>query len=319
MADAVATTFERFAGARCVVFGACGFMGSHTTKALVALGADVVAFDFSDGEVAVGATQVQGDITDAESVRAVVEGASHLFCFAGGLGPTRSLADPVRDLETSARAQLMLLETMRAVAPKASVVLAGSRLEYGTADHLPVDETHPLRPGNPYAFHKALCSHYYSLYAARHGLHATVLRLSNPYGPHALGGPASTGYGVLNFFVDLAKRDDAIQLFGDGEQLRDFIHVDDVVSAALAASLVPEAAGLAFNIGSGVGTSLREAAETVVELCGSGRVVAGVEWPEDARLVETGDFYFDVGLAERVLGWRPCVALHDGLVSLLRP
>lgn len=292
-------------------------MGSHLVARLARDGADVTAFDVAACEVPEGVDLAVGDITKPNEVAAVVEGAAHVFCFAGGLGATRSLADPLLDLDTSARAQLQLLEIVRRSASTASVVLAGSRLEYGTPEYLPLDEVHPLNPTSPYGSHKALCSYYYELYARTHGLHTVVLRLPNPYGLHASGGPARTGYGILNLFVDLARKGEPIRLYGDGTQLRDFVHVDDVISAALAASTCPQAAGHAFNIGSGVGVSLLSAAELIVDLCGSGRVVVGEEWPADAASVETGDFYFDIEKARSFLGWNPEVSLEAGLASLL--
>lgn len=309
---------EQMSGSRTVVFGGCGFMGSRLVARLAEAGADVVSFDLAAGEQApAGVTTVRGDITNREAVKAAITGADHILCFAGGLSATRSLTDPLADLDTSARAQLLLLEAVRELVPDASVVLAGSRLEYGVPEYLPVDERHRLRPTSPYASHKMLCSIYYELYAKAHGLRTSVLRLPNPYGPHATGNAARVGYGILNLFVDLAQRGEPIRLYGDGGQLRDFVHVDDVVSAAIAASLVPGAAGLAFNIGSGVGTSLRAAAELVVELCGSGTVVVGDPWPADAVSVETGDFYFDVSLARETLGWEPHISLRQGLTTLL--
>ncbi len=289
MHEEVSELAAGLAGSRSIVFGGCGFMGSHVVAYLAREGADVVAFDAAACELPGEVVGVRGDITDVEAVRSVVTGAQHIFCFAGGLGATRSLCDPLGDLKTSARAQLLLLEAVRELAPAASVVFAGSRLEYGAPEYLPVDEKHRLHPTSPYASHKALCSLYYEMYAHTHGMRTVVLRLPNPYGPHAAGDPARAGYGILNLFVDLARRGEPIRLYGDGMQLRDFVHVDDVVRAAAAASLCPDAAGRAFNIGSGTCTSLRAAADLVVELRGSGTVLTGEPWPPDAASVETGD------------------------------
>lgn len=307
-----------FAGRRAVVFGGSGFMGSHLVHALAELGAAVLSFDReATTDLTQNVESCIGDITDRDAVAGAIGGADHIFCFAGGLGATRSIADPIADLRSSALAQLLLLEAARMRAPRASIVLAGTRLEYGSPRYLPVDEQHPLQPTSPYATNKMLAGIYYRMYAERFDMHAVELRLPNPYGPHAPGAPARHGYGILNLFIDLAKKGEPIKLYGDGEQRRDFVHVDDVVAATLHAALAPGAKGLAINVGSGVGTTLRSAAEMVVELCGTGSVITGEPWPEDYASVETGDFFFDISRAEAVLSWRPAIALRDGLGSLL--
>jgi UDP-glucose 4-epimerase len=307
---------QMLSGSRCVVFGGTGFLGAHIAGALTSAGADVVIFDLREPRGG-SAASVIGDVTDRAAVRRVVEGADHIFAFAGGTGALRSLADPLLDLHTSCEAQLVLLEAMKDVAPAASVVFPGSRLEYGIPDVLPVSEGHPLYGTSPYALHKIACDGYYRIYAESEGLHTVVLRISNPYGSHIPGDPARVGYGVMNAFVDRAIAGETIPLYGGGVQLRDFVFIDDVVRAVLLASTTPEAWGSAINIGSGKGTSLRAVAEAVVAEAGTGTVDVGAPWPTDAAAVETGDFYFDVSLAREVLGWVPKTGLAEGIRRLV--
>jgi len=308
----------RFEGSRCVVFGATGFLGSHVADALAAAGADVVSFDLREPrEPHPDRAHVSGDVTDPVAVGSAIDGADHIFAFAGGSGAIRSLADPMLDLRTSCEAQLVLLEAMLHIAPEASVVFPGSRLEYGRAGALPVSEAHPLHGTSPYAIHKIACDGYHRLYAEAHGLHTLVLRISNPYGTHIPGDPARHGYGILNAFVDKAIAGETIPIYGGGAQLRDFVFIDDVVRAVLLASLADGAWGTSLNIGSGEGVSLRSAAETVVARVGSGAVDLEAPWPADAAAVETGDFYFDVSLARDTLGWSPETTLDAGIDRLV--
>ncbi len=298
--------------ARAVVLGGSGFLGSALAAALSAAGADTVVLDLAPPrEPALErATFVHADILDVEAVTEAVRGADAVFAFAAKAGATTSLNDPIADLEFSCRAQLVLLEAVRVAAPGAAVVYPGSRLEYGKPRYLPVDEKHPLAGETPYAVHKSVCASYCRLYAELHGIRTCVLRLPNPYGPHAATG-SYAGFGILNRLVDLAVRGETIELFGDGSQLRDFVFVDDVAQAAiLAAESAPP--GAVLNIGSGEGVSLAEVARLVVALAGSGQVRT-VPWPEDYAAVETGDCYLDVHEAARVLGWRPATTLEDGL------
>jgi UDP-glucose 4-epimerase len=318
-----------FSGSRCVVFGGAGFLGSHIVDELLSCGADVVAFDLreprkgagarGDGGAAAGGelSAVVGDMVDPAAVARAIAGADHIFAFAGGSGAVRSLADPIGDLRTGCEAQLVLLEAMRRVAPGASVVFSGSRLEYGIVTTVPVREDHPLRGTSPYALHKIACDGYHHIYADAHGLHTLVLRISNPYGSHVPGDPARVGYGVVNAFVDRAIAGETIPLYGGGGQLRDLVFVDDVVRAVLLASLVDGAWGSAINVGSGVGVSLRDVAEAVVAEVGDGAVDMDAAWPVDAAAVETGDFYFDITRARDVLGWAPQVGLEEGIRRLV--
>jgi nucleoside-diphosphate-sugar epimerase len=308
------------AGSRCVVFGGTGFLGSHIVSALLDGDADVVIFDLREPRAraaARGPAWVIGDVADPEAVRAAIDGADHIFAFAGGSGAVRSLADPLADLRTSCQAQLVLLESMREVASGASVVFPGSRLEYGKVHRLPVSEDHPLHGTSPYALHKIACDGYHHIYAEAHGLHTIVLRISNPYGAHTSGDSARHGYGIVNRFVDSAIAGETIPLYGGGGQLRDLVFVDDVVRAVLLASVADKAWGSAVNIGSGVGVSLRSMAEAVVAEVGNGAVDVNAEWPPDAKAVETGDFYFDVSLAAELLGWAPRVGIDEGVRRLV--
>lgn len=310
------------AGSRCVVFGGTGFLGSHIVAALLAADSQVVVFDLREPRAPAVAgpgklASVIGDVTDPEAVAAVIDGADHIFAFAGGTGAVRSLANPLGDLRTSCEAQLVLLEAMREAGSGASVVFPGSRLEYGKVHSLPVSEEHPLHGTSPYALHKIACDGYHHIYAEAHGLHTIVLRISNPYGAHTSGDSARHGYGIVNRLVDIAMAGETIPLYGGGGQLRDLIFVDDVVRAVLLAAVADRAWGSAVNIGSGVGVSLRSVAEAVVAEVGGGGVDVDAPWPADAAAVETGDFYFDVSLARVLLGWAPRVGLDEGVRRLV--
>lgn len=304
-------------GTRAVVFGGCGFLGSHVAEALVRAGADTLVYDAAPrhGGVPAAAACDRADVLDAAAVRRALDGADRVFAFAAGGGALASMRDPLCDLAASCQAQLVLLEAVRAVCPKATVVFPGSRLEYGRPQWLPVNESHPLTGDSPYAIHKSACAAYYRAYAEAYGMRTVVLRLSNPYGPHPLQ-ESYKGFGVLNHFMDQAILSRPIELFGDGSQLRDFVFIDDVVEAVVEASSCPNLAGTVVNVGAGEGVSLARIAAEIVDVVGSGSI-EHVPWPPDFSLIETGDFYFDVSRARELLGWRPQTSLRRGLESTL--
>ena len=295
-----------------MVFGGAGFIGSRAVRTLLGLSANVVVFDrvAPHASLASDVEVIIGDIRDAGAVESAVSGAASILALAGHSGATASVTDPIADLDLGPRAQLVLLEAVRVAAHDASVVFPGSRLEFGRARALPVSESHPLLGESPYAIHKSTCAAYYRAYAQLHGMNAMVLRLSNPYGPHAHT-DAFSGFGIVNYFVDLALKNETIKLFGDGSQLRDLVYVDDVVDALIAAASAPSP-GEAVNVGFGSGVSLAEAARLAVEVAGSGSIEM-VPWPPEARAVETGDFYFDITRAKELYGWEPRLDLGEGL------
>jgi UDP-glucose 4-epimerase len=140
------------------------------------------------------------------------------------------------------------------------------------------------------------------------------MRITNPYGPYQR--PEQRSYGVINQFIHEAMRGGSITVFGRGEQLRDYIHVDDVVEALLAVAMSPAAAGATYNLGSGTGTSLADLAALIVEVAGSGQV-EHVPWPQSEASVETGDFCADITRVEAAVGWSPRVKLRDGIQDVI--
>jgi UDP-glucose 4-epimerase len=142
------------------------------------------------------------------------------------------------------------------------------------------------------------------------GLRFAIARVTNPYGP---GQPAArTAYGVVNRLIHLALADQALTIYGDGSQQRDYIYVQDVVSALLCLGESSASDGRVYNVGTGHGTRLIDMAHTIIKIASGGRV-EHVAWPRLAEQIETGDFVADISRARRELGWSPVMDLQDGL------
>jgi UDP-glucose 4-epimerase len=212
------------------------------------------------------------------------------------------------------RGNLVLLESVRESAPAAKVVFLGSRLEYGKPEKLPVGEESLGEALCLHAIHKRTVEEYLHLYGRLFGIRYTIARVTNPYGP---GQPRGrTAYGVINRLIHLALAGETLTLYGDGSQLRDYVHVDDVVTALLCLANSRLSDGRAYNVGSGVGTPMIDVARLIVELAGGGRVVH-VEWPPLAAQIETGDFIADVSRIRREVGWAPAIPLREGLARTI--
>lgn len=300
------------------VIGGLGFIGINLTERLGGLGARVTVVTRSlerHRETAAecearGVRIRQGDLRDPDAMRDAVTGQDVVFNLAGESGAVRSMEDPWTDLDVNCRGNLVLLEALRSHNPAARLVFVGSRLAYGHVGSDPVDERRTPDPLCVHAVHKLAVEQYLKLYHRLYGLPFAAARLTNPYGP---GQPRErTAYGVVNRLIHLALSGDALPIYGDGLQRRDYIYIDDAVDALVTLGESAAANGRVYNIGSGVGTPLVETARAITAIVGAGHIES-VPWPPVAERIETGDFIADVGRIRRDTGWTPRVTLDEGL------
>ena len=220
------------------------------------------------------------------------------------------MREPYTDLEINCRAQLSLLEACRHNNPTVKVVFAGTRQIYGRADFLPVTESHLVRPTDVNGINKAAGEYYHLVYNNVFGVRACSLRLTNVYGPRQL--VKHNRQGFIAWFIRQAIEDREIQIYGDGGQLRDFVYVDDAADAFLRAGASDRSNGEVFNVGGAEAISLRELVDLLINVAGTGSYRL-IEWPQDKKAIDIGDFHADSSLIGRTLGWVPTTTLRDGL------
>jgi UDP-glucose 4-epimerase len=250
------------------------------------------------------------DVRDEHSMRHLVRGRDVLFNLAGQTSHLDSMTDPYTDLEINCRAQLSILEACRHYNPEIRVVYASTRQVYGRPEYLPVDERHGLRPTDVNGINKMAGEWYHILYHNVHGVRACALRLTNTYGPRMRVRDARQTF--LGIWIKKLLCGEDIEVYGDGSQLRDFNYVEDVVDALLLAACADRAYGQVFNLGAGQAISLKDLAELLLRLNGSGRYTL-VPFPPDRRAIDIGDYHANYRMATDVLGWQPKVALAAGL------
>ena len=315
-----ARTFDdgSFDGARCVVTGGLGFIGSTLVHRLVSEGADVVVIDALVPEHGGDRRNIDGlDIEvlecsiGARQVAPAVRGSDVVFNLAGQVSHLASMQHPLRDLELNLTDHVAFLETLRSEAPQAITVLTSTRQVYGRPQYLPVDELHPTAPVDVNGIDKLACEQFHLLYSQIHGLRSSILRLTNVYGPRLHLDRLDQGF--LSVFIRRALCGDDVELFGDGSQTRDCLYVDDVVDAMLAAAARPAAIGEIFNLGNSEVLALSEIAELVVDAAGRGGVVRCVPWPDHLERIDIGSYQGDFSKSERLLGWTPRTSFADGI------
>src|SRR6266480_6423922 len=267
-------SFTPYEGARVLVTGGLGFIGSHLSKRLVELGADVTIVDslipeyggnpYNVREVADRVHINYSDIRDPWSIRFLVRGQDYIFNLAGQVSHLDSMQDPETDLDINCKSQLSLLEALRENNPEAKIVFAASRQQYGRPQSLPVTEDHPLVPVDVNGINLVAGESYHLLYNDVYGIRAASLRLTNTYGPHLLLKHERQGF--ITTFIRRALEGKGLQVFGDGSQLRDFTYVSDAADAFLAVGVTDEAYGHALNVGGQAPISLLEVAHLCQEL-----------------------------------------------------
>ncbi len=309
-----------YAGKKVLITGGLGFIGSNLARRLLALGAEVTLVDSLIPEYGGNPFNVHDirdrvavnvcDVRDPFAMAYLLQGQDFLFNLAGQTSHVDSMTDPRTDLDINAGAQLAILEACRKANRGIKIVFASTRQIYGKPDYLPVDEAHPIRPVDVNGINKLAGEWYHLLYSNVHGIRACALRLTNTYGPGMRVKDARQTF--LGIWVRLLVEGKPIQVFGDGEQLRDFTYVDDCVDALLAAGASDTANGKVYNLGSDEVVSLKTLAGMVTALQ-PGASYSLVPFPPERKAIDIGDYYGDSSLIAGELGWRPAVSLREGL------
>ncbi len=316
----MSASFDRraaFAGARVMVTGGLGFIGSSIAAALVESGAEVLLVDslfpgsggnlFNIAPIRDRVAVELVDIRDVRAMRELLRGCTHLFNLAAQTGHLDSMHDPETDLAINCRAQLTLLEACREVCPAAAIVYASTRQIYGRPQSLPVSEAHPLRPVDVNGVNKMAGEAYHLMFHDVYGLAATALRLTNTYGPRMRIKDARQTF--VGIWLRSVIEGRPFEVWG-GEQERDLTYVDDAVDAFLRAAAMPETKGRVFNIG-GDRLSLRSLAETLV--AAGGGSYATHAFPAERKRIDIGSYVADDTSLRRLTGWSPSVPLAEGL------
>ncbi len=312
-----------FNGKKVLITGGLGFIGSNLARRLVELGSRVMLVDSLVPEYGGCLHNIEGiqdrlqlnisDVRDEYSMRYLVQGYDLLFNLAGQTSHADSMLDPYTDLDINCRAQLSILEACRKHNPGIKIILASTRQIYGKPEYLPVDEKHLLRPVDVNGINKMAGEWYHILYSNVYGIRACALRLTNTIGPRMRIKDSRQTF--LGTWIRLLIQGRPFEVW-DGNQLRDFTYVDDAVAALLLAAASEQTNGQTFNLGGDCIISLRDLAELMIKVNGSGTYVVR-PYPSERKQIDIGNYYADFSRIRSVLGWEPRVSLSEGLARIL--
>ncbi len=307
-------------GARVLITGGAGFIGSHITERLLEMGANVVVYDkfdkYYEGKEAnltrASASSafklVRGDILDSSTLDSALAGVDVVIHEAGQAGVGYSVQDPLNTNNVNVVGTLNVLWLSKTHSVKRVVNVSSSSI-FGKPLYLPIDEDHPKNPASPYGVSKLAAEQYARVFHDVYGTDAVSLRYFSVYGPR--GRPDQ----VIRRFMQNVSEGKPPVINGDGAHTRDFTHVSDVVSATISAASTDDIGGEAFNIGFGERTSILGVANKVIDLMGRPEI-------HPVHAAESkGDFpdtQADNRKARTVLGWTPKVSLDEGLDEYVR-
>ncbi len=298
---------------KALVTGGGGFIGSNVVRALLARGDDVRVLDnFSTGSRAnlAGLEQdvqlVEGDLRSYERVHAATRGVEVVFHQGALPSVPRSVQDPLTTTAVNIEGTLNVLLAARDEDVR-RIVNASSSSVYGNTGSLPRVETQAPDPISPYAVAKLAAERFCTSFSRVYGMEIVSLRYFNVFGPRQ--DPSSQYAAVVPRFIRAVADGDAVTIYGDGEQSRDFTFVDNVVGANLLAADAPGVGGEILNVATGGSVTVNALADAIGSLLGKPVERAY----EPARKADVLASWADVGEARRLLGYEPRVDFADGL------
>jgi UDP-glucose 4-epimerase len=299
---------------RCVMLGGAGFLGRHIGRAMAAVGYDVWSVDKStvapQGSAPWLSGEVLADCFDVSSWWDRCGPVDVIVHLASSTVPATASEDPIQDAQTNLVGTLRFLQGLRERKAHPRVLFASSGgAVYGRPQSVPLAETHPTLPMGAYGVTKLAIEHHLRIEEAVQGLPYRILRLSNPFGewqrPHGI-------QGVISVFAHRALHEQAVDVWGDGSVVRDFVNAADVGRAFVAAAHHTGASRI-FNIGGGTGHSVNHIIDTLELLLG--RVVERRVFP--ARPFDPPVNVLDIQRAQDELHWKPTVAFEEGVAKAL--
>jgi len=302
---------ERQRKPSCIVLGGGGFIGTNLCRRLVSSGARVRAFGrrCQFPQELRGAEWYQGDFSDVAALAAALDTFDVVFHLVHSTTPQSANLDMVGDEAGNVASSLALFDLCRKLKVRRLVFVSSGGTVYGFPQAIPTPETAPTDPIGAYGVSKLAIEKYLAVYERLHGLDYRILRVTNPYGPFQV---PIKNQGLIAAIISKALRNESNEIWGDGSVVRDYIFIDDVVDALVAAASEQSDTRI-FNIGSGQGRSVHEAI-AAVELA-LGRKLY-MDWKQ-SRAADVPTSVVAIERARDMMGWVPKTSFASGLAQTI--
>ncbi len=302
------------------ITGASGYLASALVDALRNTPAHILRVSRRELPPIPGTETLKADIRVRDCWEEILSKADVIFHLAGNTSVYAATRDPVDSLNSTALPITHLVHAAQTSGHKPRVVYASTATVYGLTDVLPVAECVVPNPVTNYDLHKLFAEKLLELASRQAILEGVSLRLANVYGPSSSPNSA-VDRGILNKITKLAIQGERLTVYGDGNYMRDYVYVDDVARAFIAAGSRDGIAGRCFNIASGMGITVRDVFNLVsarVERAIEKKVyIESVSWPDGSDPIEFRSFIADVSSFQRATGWYPAVSLEDGIDRMI--
>jgi UDP-glucose 4-epimerase len=303
------------------VIGASGYIGSKLVNKLTDSGCNVIRSSRRDTITNGDSEFVMAELDSLDFWLNIVEKSDVIIHLAGNTSINVANDNPALDLNSSVVPIYRLIEACKILRKRPRIVFASTVTAYGFTDNLPVSEATAENPESFYDLHKFFVERQLVLATKLNICDGVSLRLANVYGPSSANSSANDR-GILNKIIGLALAGDIVSLYGGGNYIRDYIYIDDVVDAFILASISSKSAGEVFNVGSGVGTSVRDAFNAVTQEVyrQTNKIIEmkDVPWPENSPKIDMRNFTASIKKAHTCLGWSPKVSLQTGIATTVK-
>lgn len=309
------TDLDGLSGKSVVVTGASGYIGSQLVNELLKHSCEVIQVCRQSATPFENSALIEGDIRSKDVWQKIVERADVIYHLAGNTSVYEAAKNPVESLNSGLLPINHLVDILQNCQSRPRIVFASTATVYGLTPRLPISEICEPMPITIYDLHKLFVEQQLSL-AARRGLIENVsLRLSNVYGPSL--GISAEDRGILNKVTVRALNGENLLIYGDGNYLRDYVYIDDVVRAFLLAGSKKDIKSGVYNVSSGKSVRVKEAFKMVGSKAslstGKSVKVDYVPWPIGASPIEYRNYIADIGRISSQIGWYPLVSLASGI------